>query len=54
MCRPQIAGKRHMECAYYFLKSVPFGVSSSVVNNDRCKTGGLTPRRSPEPHTTTR
>ena len=20
MCRPQIAGKRHMECAYYFLK----------------------------------
>ncbi len=19
MCRPQIAGKRHMECAYYFL-----------------------------------
>ena len=23
MCRPQITRKRHMECAYYFLKSVP-------------------------------
>ena len=30
MCRRQIAGKRHMECAYYFLKSVPLGVSPPV------------------------